>query len=45
MYLQEDRTALSLIKQERVDSCGVDLKVEQNISSESRPTGKFQCRY
>ncbi|XP_038837537.1 zinc finger protein 792-like isoform X1 [Salvelinus namaycush] len=35
---QEDRTALSLIKQERVDSCGVDLKVEQNISSESRPT-------
>ncbi|XP_041727953.1 oocyte zinc finger protein XlCOF8.4 isoform X2 [Coregonus clupeaformis] len=35
---QEDRTALSLIKQERVDSCGVDLKVEQNISAESRPT-------
>ncbi|KAL1023830.1 hypothetical protein UPYG_G00046880 [Umbra pygmaea] len=34
---QEDRATLSLIKQERVDSCDVDLKVELS-SAESRST-------
>ncbi|KAJ8000801.1 hypothetical protein DPEC_G00184090 [Dallia pectoralis] len=34
---QEERAALSLIKQERVDSCDVDLKVELN-NAESRST-------